>query len=65
MNKARRCDKQCHEAKGSRCKCWCGGFYHGSGGDENRESLQEATKFLDEHGGKSGEVYREQLRLPV
>lgn len=26
----RRCDGTCHNAKTPKCKCICGGFYHGS-----------------------------------
>jgi len=29
MEKIRRCDDRCHNAKGKVCKCWCNGRYHG------------------------------------
>ncbi len=27
----RRCDATCHGARGKRCACICGGWYHGKG----------------------------------
>jgi len=27
----RRCDSRCHNAKGTRCQCWCNGRYHALG----------------------------------
>ena len=64
MSKVRRCDKRCHSARGTRCKCWCEGFYHGKDGDVNRETLKDAARYIEEHGAKPGEVYLDQLRLP-
>lgn len=29
MKRVRRCDSRCHNAKGKRCTCICGGRYHG------------------------------------
>jgi len=67
MSKVRRCDKRCHQAKGARCRCWCGGAFHGSAGAANRAALQEGvTEILEQHGFKQGEtVYIEQKELPV
>ena len=67
MGKVRRCDKRCHNAKGLRCRCWCGGFFHGSAGVANRQALQDGmTQVLDEHGFKQGETaYIEQTSLPL
>ena len=28
-NKRRRCDARCHHSHGPRCRCICGGNYHG------------------------------------
>ena len=39
MGKIRRCDSRCHNAKGAKCKCWCGGTFHGTAGNENRETF--------------------------
>lgn len=68
MGKIRRCNSRCHNAKVSRCKCWCGGHFHGSAGLVNREALQEAVDqriFLVEHGFKPGETaYIEKAKLP-
>ncbi len=66
MGEVRRCDDKCHNATGTRCQCWCGGFYHGTNdGTANRETLHQAAQFLEEHGGKSGEVYLEHGRLDL
>lgn len=27
----RRCDSRCYDARGSECRCCCGGRYHGEG----------------------------------
>jgi len=69
MGKVRRCDKRCHHARGSRCRCWCGGFFHGKdgAGAANRESLaQGTTELLEQNGFKEGETaYIEQKELPL
>jgi len=67
MGKVRRCDKRCHTAKGTRCKCWCGGFFHGSAGAANRAALaQGATELLEEHGFRKDETaYIGQEELPM
>ncbi len=62
----RRCDDRCHRAKGTRCKCICGGFFHGSAGAANREALAQNTGLLEQHGFKKGEaIYVEQKELPL
>jgi hypothetical protein len=72
MSLVRRCDNRCHQAKGIRCKCWCGGRLHGASGAVNRLALQQAVseaekrRRLEEHGFKPGEtVYLEQPKLPL
>ena len=67
MTKVRHCDKRCHNAKRPRCRCWCGGAFHGSAGAANRAALQEGvTEILEQHGFKQGETaYIEQKELPV
>jgi len=67
MGKVRRCDKRCHTAKGTRCKCWCGGIFHGSAGAANRAALtQGATEPLEEHGFRKDETaYIAQEELPM
>jgi len=40
-----RCDARCHEAKGDRCRCICGGAFHGVGSRiawEDRGTLSDA-----------------------
>ncbi len=67
MGKVRRCDKRCHTAKGTRCRCWCGGFFHGTQGAANRATLaQGMTELLEQNGFKQGETaYIEQKELPL
>jgi len=66
MSRVRRCDARCHNAKKPRCRCWCGGFFHGSSGSANRQALINAEMdFLVAHGFKQGETaYIEQKPLP-
>lgn len=66
MGRVRRCDSRCHHAKGTRCACWCGGFFHGSAGAANRVALaQEGVETLERNGFTKGEtVYIEQKELP-
>ena len=68
----RTCSRRCHEARGTRCACVCGSFYHGrdGAGAANRQALQEQTeeevkKTLEQHGFKEGEKYIEQIKLPL
>ena len=73
MGRVRRCDSRCHNAKGKRCRCFCGGFFHGvnGAGAANRESLhqaneEEAKELLEQHGFKKDETaYIEQTKLPL
>lgn len=43
--RARVCGKICHNAKGTKCKCWCGGVFHGKAGEAAR------AEFLQHFGG--------------
>lgn len=67
----RTCSRRCHEACGTKCRCVCQGFYHGSAGAANRGALHQATEeeakeLLEQHGFKEGETrYIEQIELPV
>jgi hypothetical protein len=67
MGRVRRCDRRCHEAKGTRCRCWCGGFFHGAGGAANRADLKEGVRnLIYQPGFKEGETaYIEQKGLPL
>ncbi len=67
MAKIRRCDDRCHSAKGTKCRCWCGGAFHGKAGTANRAAAREkATGTLEAHGFKKGETaYIEQTHLPI
>lgn len=70
MGRIRTCSSRCHNAKKPRCRCWCGGHYHGSQGAGNREALVQAVTdadqalLLQQHGFKEGETkYVQQLQL--
>lgn len=67
----RRCDSRCHNSRGKKCECICGGRYHGAGGIVNREALHQVPddqrqKLLEEQGFRPGEAaYIEQTRLSL
>ena len=69
MGRIRKCGSRCHRAKGTRCRCWCQGFFHGKNGTgaANRAALAAGmTHLLEEHGFKQGETaYIEQKELPL
>jgi len=67
MGKVRHCGKRCHEAKGTRCKCWCGGFFHGTGGSINRSALVSGlTRVEDRPDYHNGECkYIEQTKMAL
>jgi len=67
MGKIRSCGERCHHAKGTRCACFCGGFFHGSAGAENRAALAQGVDVqLEQNGFKKGEtVYIEQKVMPL
>lgn len=41
MGKVRTCDKRCHNAEKPACDCWCGGKFHGAGGEAAREEFRQ------------------------
>lgn len=45
-NRTRICNAQCHNAKGSKCRCWCGGKFHGAAGHQWRHVFTNAFKKL-------------------
>jgi len=65
MGKVRKCNVRCHTARGKRCKCWCGGAFHGANGADNRQMLGDGVNdVLEQNGFKKGETaYIEQRRL--
>lgn len=66
MGRVRRCDSRCHNAKGPRCLCWCGGKFHSTAGLVNREALRQGKINLEETGFEKGKtVYLEQVKLPL
>lgn len=71
MGRRRSCGKRCHSARGPRCRCVCGGFFHGKdgAGAANREALAHAVlpeELLKQHGFNGGETaYIDQTKLPL
>jgi len=66
VGRVRRCNSRCHHAKGTRCACFCGGYFHGSAGAANRAALSQGSEQLEQHGFKKGEsVYIEQKVMPL
>lgn len=65
MPRVRRCDSRCHNAKGNRCECWCGGFFHGAAGAKNRAEVAKGNiELLKEHGFQKGKtIYLDQMEL--
>lgn len=43
----RSCDARCHDGTGKRCRCWCGGYFHGRTAAGVRELLREEPKLLE------------------
>lgn len=39
MGKTRVCGATCHHANGKKCRCWCGGVFHGSAGKDARDAF--------------------------
>ena len=39
--RTRVCNATCHNAKGAKCRCWCGGKFHGSGGEAARQEFKK------------------------
>jgi len=67
MGRIRKCNWRCHRAKGTRCRCWCGGCFHGSAGAANRQALADGMiELLEQNGFKPGETaYIQQDRFPL
>lgn len=45
---SRRCDATCHDAKGGKCGCICGGVFHGIGSDGAKALAPEAINEVRE-----------------
>lgn len=67
MSRLRRCDSRCHDAKGSRCKCWCSSTFHSSKGLINRSLIADGKlRLSDLPGYKAGHVvYTNHLKLSL
>lgn len=42
MAKHQVCGGQCHNAKCAKCRCWCGGVFHGAAGELARQTFVAA-----------------------
>jgi len=61
-----RCDARCHNAKGARCTCCCGGHYHGAARDGTLGQKVEALQGkLVKSLVKEGKNVKAQLPLRV
>lgn len=58
--RVRICNRVCHDAKGSKCRCWCGGKFHGTGGAAAREEFKKEFKTL----ARTFEDFKEITRQP-
>jgi len=69
MGKIRRCNNKCHSARGTRCSCWCSGFFHGVNGtgSVNRAALLGGMIGLEKMPGfkVGGTAYIQQTKLPM
>ncbi len=50
------CGKQCHKAKGTKCRCWCLSLYHGADGAANREAVAHGYTDASEAPGFNPET---------
>ena len=39
MGTTKVCGGTCHNAKRAKCKCWCGGLFHGAAGELARQTF--------------------------
>jgi hypothetical protein len=47
MGSTRVCGGTCHNAKRSKCRCWCGGVFHGAAGAEARGAFAREFGVVD------------------
>lgn len=52
----RRCDAKCHNAKGNKCNCICGGRFHGKGIKQARKELTSKTREEIKKLNKNGQL---------
>jgi hypothetical protein len=61
-----RCDARCHEARGTVCRCVCGGANHGVGVEQAAENSaqmgEEIARSCQDNAGRPAAV---QLPLPL
>ena len=59
-----RCDARCHNAKGAKCTCCCGGHYHGAGrGGTLTQKVQALQGEILDRLVKEGKNVRAQMAL--
>ena len=66
-----RCDSRCHNAKGTKCRCVCGGVFHGVG---DRIAIEDAGHLADDelmenarkiYTGKVLRIYRRTRQIEL
>ena len=58
MGTVRVCGKTCHAAKRAKCRCWCGGLFHGAAGKEARDAF--AREFAVDELPTTEQQFRDQ-----
>ncbi len=61
--KRRQCNARCHDAKRPKCRCICGGKYHGSARDGTL--LQHVDQIIKEFGAQAEAAIRDAAQLPL
>lgn len=57
----RRCDATCHDAKGSKCECICGGRNHGVGFERAMENTVKYGKAVLEELAEGGDKFAREV----
>jgi len=61
MAKMLTCDSRCHNSKGKKCECWCGGQYHGLGTKKANELFLKDNYWAE---GGEGTILIQRLHAP-
>ncbi len=67
MGKGRKCNYRCHNEKGTRCRCWCEGQFHGTQGVSARAALKLGSWAMPPQfaEGKTAYIEQKELQLEV
>lgn len=61
----RYCDAKCHNAKGNKCNCICGGRFHGKGIDQARKELTDKVREEIKKFNKDGFISFEKIQTNI